>query len=216
MKVCWLRTTAVVVTSFWALHAQTATPDEWHGLRLNESTPEVVISSLGKPDADKMDAIVISPIARWFRGDIKKKLWRNLTYKAGVEGFGRVDLFFEANKLVLIQLQVKASIRPTALANIYGLEFNPMMSGMQESLANVERHGGKAYPRSFPAFYSVVAVAGGSVVNAYVRNDGLGAVLQKGLGSGLDTAGGGFPGRVALIQLISRRLEDRIGADLLK
>lgn len=75
---------------------------------------------------------------------------------------------------------------------------------------------GKAYPKSFPGFYNVVAVAPGAVVNAYVSNSSIGAILSKGLGSGIDTAGGGFPGKVTAIQLLSRRLENRAGGELLK
>jgi hypothetical protein len=198
-----------------ALSQEGAKPDQWRGLRLDESSVDQAIQALGKPVSDKQDGAAIRPIQRWFRPDLGKKIFRDLTFKE-VEGFGRVDLYFLDEKLAMIQLQVKSGVLPTALQNIYGLEFQPMMSGFEESMGVVERHQGKAYPKSFPSFYNVVAVGPTAVVNAYVRNDGIGAVLSKSFGSGIDTAAGGFPGKVGAIQLISRRLENRAGTDLLK
>jgi hypothetical protein len=192
-----------------------AKPNQWRGLALDEASAEQAIQILGKPAADKQDGVAVRPIQRWFRPDLGKKIFRCLSFKE-IEGFNHVDLYFLEGKLAVVQLQVKADLRPAALGNIYGLEFQPMMSGFEESMGVVERHQGKAYPRSFPDFYNVVAVAPGVVVNAYVSNNGFGAILSKRLGSGIDTAGGGFPGRVATIQLMSRRLENRAGSDLLK
>jgi hypothetical protein len=192
-----------------------AKPNRWRGLTLDEASAEEAIQTLGKPANDKQDGVGVHPLQRWFRPDLTKKIFRRLSFKE-VEGFSHVDLYFLDGKLAVVQLQVKAELRPTALGNIYDLEFQPMMSGLEESTGVIERHEGKAYPKSFPDFYNVVAVAPGVVVNAYVSNSSVGAILAKSLGSGINTAGGGFPGKVTAIQLISRRLENRAGADLLK
>jgi hypothetical protein len=184
-------------------------------LVLDQSSEDQAIQVLGKPAADKLDGVAVRPIQRWFRPDLGKKIFRDLSF-AEVQGFSHVDLFFLDGKLAVIQLQVKADVRPTALKNIYGLEFQPMMSGFEESMGVVERNQGKAYPKSFPMQYHVVAVASTAVVNAAVINSGAGYALRQTLGSGIDTAGGGFPGKVETIQLISRRLENRTGEDLLK
>lgn len=195
--------------------AQDASPDRWRGLKLDEATPEQAIQLLGKPASDKAERVDAPPIDRWFTPDLKRLKFRTLGYKE-IEGFGNVNLYFHEETLAVVVLQVKAEIQPTALANIYGLEFRPYMTGFQESLAVVERHEGKIYPKQFPMMYSLVAVSRTSVVNALIRNAGLGTAFARALGSGIDTAGGGFPGRVAGIQLISRRLENRAGAELLK
>lgn len=192
-----------------------AKPNQWRGLMLDEASEEQAIQTLGKPAADKEDGIAVRPIQRWFRPDLGKKIFRRLSFKE-VEGFRNVDLYFLDGKLAVIQSQVRADVRPTALKNIYGVEFQPIMSGFEESMGVVERNQGKAYPKSFPIQYNLVAVAPRVVVNADVLNGGFGAALQKSLGSGIDTAGGGFPGKVATIQLISRRLEDQTGENLLK
>lgn len=202
------------VTPF-GLAQDAAKPDQWRGLILDQSSADQAIHVLGNPAADKFDGVAVRPIQRWFRPDLGKKILRDLSFK-DVEGFSHVDLYFLDDKLAVVQLQVKADIRPTALKNIYGVEFQPMMSGLEESMGVVERNQGKAYPKNFPLQYNVVAVAPTVVVNAAVINGGIGRVLNQTLGSGIDTAGGGFPGKVERIQLISRRLENRAGADLLK
>ena len=214
MRHCLL---VMLVLSFVRLSAaqDTAKPNQWRGLVLDEASAEQAIQALGRPSSDKQDGVFARPIQRWFRPDLAKKIFRCLTFKE-VEGFNQVKLYLLDGKLAVVQLWVKSDLRPTALGNIYGLEFQPMMGGLEESMGIVDRHQGRAYPKRFPSFYNVVAVAPGAVVNASISNSSVGAILSQSLGSGIDAAGGGFPGKVTEIQLISRRLEEKGGAELLK
>ena len=119
---------------------------------------------------------------------------------------------------MVIQLDPRGkAIRPSALGNIYGLEFRPMVSGFLESGSRsaFERHQGKVYLKTFPSTYGLVAVGERSVVSAQIQNAGLVSILKQSTRT-FDTADGGFPGKVGLIQLISRKLENRAGAEVLK
>ncbi len=190
--------------------------DRWRGLVLDQSTPADAKRVLGDAASDKPDRLFISHVNKWFQPGLNKKSLRKIAF-GRVEGFDKVDLYFREGKLVVIQLDPHEKIAPTALPRIYGIEFAPFVSGLDEAFnpRQFERNQGKVYPKTFPDFYSLVAVSPASVVAAYVANTGFGSMMKQGLGV-TDTAGGGFPGTVHHIQLISRTLENRQGADLLK
>lgn len=190
-------------------------PDRWRGLVLDQATPEDAIRVLGQPESDKPDRLFIEGIGRWFRPGLNKKALRKLRFKKPA-GLDSADLYFEGGKLAVIQLDFEKEITPTALANSYGLEFRPIISGFQEagSPAHYERHKGQVYPKRFPDHYVIVATVPASILAANVGN--MGGALKAMIVTGADTAGGGFPGRVRSLQLISRRLENREGTDVLK
>ena len=127
-----------------------------------------------------------------------------------------MDLYFLKDKLVVIQLDPHAKIAPTALPKAYGVEFNPIVSGIDEAMSPqlFERNQGKVYPKTYPTSYSLVGAAPKSIINALIDN-AVGSAMKSVFGV-RDTAGGGFPGTVHNIQLLSRTLENRQGADLLK
>lgn len=80
-----------------------------------------------------------------------------------------------------------------------------------------ERNQGRVYPKNYPVVYYLIALAPHSYVSAMIDNGGVANTL---LGSSRGQAGagdlGGFPGNAKIIQIISRRLENREGADVLK
>ena len=55
-------------------------PTEWKGLKLDESTPEKAIETLGKPKTDKTnDLLIYNP--KWVSKRTRQKLWRVLHYE---------------------------------------------------------------------------------------------------------------------------------------
>ncbi len=190
-------------------------PDRWRGLVVGESTFANCTDVLGKASEDKPDRLFLHPVDKWFVPGLNGKVLRKASYR-GVPGFKRVDLYFRSERLVVIQLAPEETIQPSALPGIYGVEFRPFVSGFLEGMSgDIERHKGEAYPRTYPSEYSLVASTPKAVLKANVSNSGIGAIMRKSMGA-VDTAGGGFPGKVVLIQLISRQLENRAGSDLLK
>ena len=119
-------------------------PDRWRGLVLAQSTPDDALRVLGRPESDKPDRLLIYGVGKWFEPGLRKKILRRQSWKK-VEGFDRVDLYYKGDKLVVIQLDFDKEIPPTALPNIYGLEFAPFVDALAESMfpRDFERHEGK-------------------------------------------------------------------------
>jgi hypothetical protein len=176
-------------------------PDRWHGLILDQSTPDDAQKALGIPSSDK----TIGP---------KNKAFRVITFKK-VAGMNEAKLMFRDDKLVSIGLQPTKTIAAKALPNIYGIEFEVKVSGIEEAVnpKDYERSNGRVYPKTYPAVYFLQAVTEHSTVNRVIANNSLGAILGQTTGVRNND---GFPGRVSLIQLNSRVLDNRDGADVLK
>lgn len=192
-------------------------PDRWRGLILDHAGPKDAVAMFGEAESDKPDRLFIYQVNKWFQPGLNKKNLRKQSFRK-VDGFDRVDLYYKDDRLVVIQIDfAKQPPPPTALQNIYGLEFVPYVSGLDEGWFpnDYERHKGRVYPKIYPDVYGLVAVAPRSVVSALVSNLGLGSMLKQSMGV-RDIAGGGFPGKIHMIQLISRTLENRSGEDLLK
>lgn len=214
-----MKLTALFMTfTFGLLSADGPQPDRWHNLVLSQTSSAEAIKELGASVADKDDRLFLRPINKWFESGLNHKALRKISFK-DVEGFSEVDLYFREDKLAVIQLTLAKGIEPTALPNVYGLKFEPYIDGIFEAMnpSNFERNQGKVYPKTYPSEYALVAVSEKSVVSAHVTNNGFGAALRQSNGI-RDTAGAGFPGKVKLIQLISRDLDIKGGAsaDLLK
>jgi hypothetical protein len=190
-----------------------ASPDRWRGLILDQSTSEDAIKILGQPVEDKFDRIRIQKIDKWIGAAQKEKSFRKLIFKS-VDGFDKAELAFSNGKLVLITLDFKKEISPNALANIYGIEFRPMVSGIDVAFSprDYERHKGTTYPKTYPDFYYMVATSEPSFISAWVENTGFKSMMKQ---LSHATEEGNFPGKVKVIQLISRTLENRDGADVL-
>ncbi len=189
-------------------------PDRWRTLVINQATPDDAIKVLGKPEKDTTDRLRIFDVdPKWITEKQKEKVYRRLEFKA--EGMKRATLFFADGKLVVLDLEPEKEPLASALRSIYGVEFAPRFSGWAAAAnpQDYERREGKLYPKTYPSVYSAVAVTDKVFVGALIGNTGMGAALRGSLGVA-DSSG--MPGKVARIQIISRTLENKDGADALK
>ena len=200
-------------------HAQDAPrPDAWRGLRLDHSTPEDAIKLLGKPKKDAMGEVRVRELQARLTERTKQKIFRNLQFK-DVEGLDAVYLSFLDDKLVVITLDIKKEFSPHSLSASYGMEFQPVIGGIEEALTprgDLVRDQGKIYPKTYPTVYYMVAASPTSFVTAMVGNA---PSFAKALGQvtiGLADQEGTFPGKVGFVTLVSRQLENRDGIDALK
>jgi hypothetical protein len=193
-------------------------PDRWRGLVLDQSTPQDVIKILGTPKKDRAGGLRTYPLNKRLVLDHNSDGYRKLTYE-DLEGIKSVTLVFRNERLVLIELHPKKKISASTLPGLYSIEFVPKVSGMETAFnpRDYERNQGRIYPKNYPVVYYLIALTPNSYVSAMIENGGLGNML---LGSSRGQAGagdlGGFPGSATVIQIISRTLENREGADVLK
>lgn len=192
-------------------------PDRWRGLIIDQSTPEDASRILGNPAKDKVGSLTVYSLHRWVSKKHKEKVFRNLEFKKP-EGVEKATLSFLNDKLVMITLDIKSgTVAPNALSNIYGVPFQPMVSAMDLALfsKDYEQNQGKVYPKTYPTTYALAAISERSFVSAMISNvpSFLGAL---GKSAGVQDEPGSFPGKVEFIQIISRTLENKDGADVLK
>jgi hypothetical protein len=175
-------------------------PDRWRGLILDESTAENALKTLGKPSKDKTVT--------------KQFVSRIVTFK-NLEGISEAQLIFEKDRLVVISLKPSRKIEAKAIPNIYGLEFEPRISGLEEAVnpGDYERHKGRVYPKTYPAVYELISVTPRSRGTCLIANNSFGSILKQSAGIRDEAE---FPGHAVLIQLVSRTLDNRRGADALK
>lgn len=191
-------------------------PDSWRGLVLDEATPEKAAEILGKPKTDKANQS-FRPLKfnEWF--DVKTKNFRIFHYEnaAAIEGFKDVKLIFRNEKLVALTLEPE-KLEASALSRAYGVEFQYLSDKISQSMAprDFERDNGKTYPKNYPDIYYLMHNAEKSYIFALIANNSLGAILGKGMG--VKDASESIPGKVAVIQLITKSLEETKSRDLLK
>jgi hypothetical protein len=175
-------------------------PDRWRGLILDESTAEDALKILGKPAKDKTVT--------------KETASRIITFK-NLKDISEAQLIFEKDRLVIINLKPSAKIDAKAIPNIYGLEFEPRVSGLQEAVnpGDYERHKGRVYPKTYPAVYELICVTPRSKVTCLIGNNSFVSILKQSAGIRDEAE---FPGHAILIQLVSRTLDNRKGTDALK
>lgn len=151
--------------------------------------------------------------SKWITEKQKQKIYRRLEFKP--EGMKKAALFFADGKLIMIELFPAKEPQAAALSNIYGLQFIPRISGIDQVLnpRDYERREGRVYPKTYPSVYSMAAVHEKVFVGAMVGNVGFGAALR---GSAGVADSDPFPGKVGRIQIVSRKLENLDGADALK
>jgi hypothetical protein len=193
-------------------------PDRWHTLVLDQSAPEDAINSLGKPRKEYLSPLRADPLSSWLTKRCKQKIFRTFEYKNPVEGVERAWLFFLEGKLVAIMLDMKEGmVTPNGLSGIYGVEFQPVVGTADLALSprDFERHQGKIYPKTYPTIYHLTAASEHSFVTAMISNvPSFGGAFAKGVG--VPDKPGSFPGQVSFIQLISRTLENKDGAEALR
>ncbi len=191
-----------------------ALPDRWRELILDEATPEQVLEKFKNPKADKPNQS-FRPLKynEWF--NVKNNKNFRLIHYENIEGFKDAKLFFLDNKLVVIQLEPE-KLGASALAQSYGVDFEVLVSGISKALSpqDFDRDKGKAYPKRFPDFYEVMHKAEKSCIFAGIANNSVGSILGRGIG--LEDDSNSLPGKVSMIQLISRKLESNSGTNLLK
>lgn len=192
-----------------------AKPDRWRGLVIDEATVDDAERILGKPNSDKVDrALVYNVDRKWISKKQEEKIFRRLEYKK-LDGFKKVELTFLDSTLALINLEPTKEIEAAAISRIYSIPFYPKVSGFQEAMfpRDYERNEGRVYPKTYPSVYHLIAVTERVFVGVLVGNIGFGAALRSTVGV---RDSGDFPGKTNFIQIISRRLENKDGSDLLK
>jgi len=171
-------------------------PDRWHGLVIDESTPERMIEILGTPKSDKPNDHWHLMKNQWFVKDIGKKL-RTLDYK-NVEGFKNVRLKFDNNlKLVSIHLEPKQMTANVFIATYSNIEFRD--DSEVRTLADLKRPRNPR-PRPDPSYWGTTFELIAATEKTIIIAGGY----------------GGSSGRITIIEFISRTLEDRVGSELLK
>lgn len=188
--------------------------DRWHGLTLDQSTTGDAIKLFGKPKADRVSPLSATPVESWVSSKRKQKVFRTLEYKNPASGVEKAWLTFLDDRLVSVMLDMKeGTVSPNALSNIYDTPFRPIFDSLTLALnpRDFQRDRGEVYARSYPVVYHLASVTERSFVTAMVVNSvGVGKML------GLPDRQDSFPGKVAFLQLISRKMENRDGADALR
>lgn len=205
----------VLSLSVFGQNNDKAQTDRWRGLILDEATPEQVLDKFKNPKADKSNQ-PFRPLKynEWFAVKNNKN-FRFIHYQ-NIEGFKDVKLFFLQNKLVAIQLEPE-KLAAALLTQTYGVNFEVLVSGFEQAAnsQDYERDKGKVYPKSFPTVYEVMNKSDKSYLFAGIANNSFGTILGKSMGVDIDDSNS-LPGKVYMIQLISRKLESSSGTNLLK
>jgi hypothetical protein len=184
-------------------------PDRWHGLVLDEATPEQAIAKLGKPQSEKSSDKMMNYRNKSLR---EMKSLRILHWEK-IEGFEDIKLYFADGTLAIIQLEKpKNKIPADVFIKAYGaVEFQMSRNS------------------NYEAFYEVEAVTPRSTITAGIGNamgsvaQGLGEIMappssRKQRSDELLTSGqiDKLQGHVVMIFLQSHRMDDKRGTELLK
>jgi hypothetical protein len=189
--------------------AQDAKPDRWRDLVIDQATPDDAIKTLGKPESDKVDRLRIFDIdPKWISKKQTEKIFRKLRFK-NIEGFKYAELSFLEDKLVMIDLVPEKKIDASSLSTIYGIPFESRFSSLDRASKFFHPD-----PGNFPSVYYLHGPVKEVFIGAMIGNTGLGAVLRA--STGLPDSDTHYPGKVGQIQIVSRTLENKDGADLLK
>ena len=208
------RLTILTILGFCTVIAQAQQVNSSHGLVLNQSTIEDTISLLGQPQELKENQKLKTPIDAWLD---KSARYTKLEFKKQSD-LRRLKLFFLKGKLCVIKLELnrKKKINPNSLSRVYGIVFVPKLSRVDLAIspAGYERQAGNIYPITYPTNYALVGIAKHTYVVAAVDNVGWFSALRELAEIPDDPMS--FPGKVWLIQLISRTLTDTRGLEALQ
>ncbi len=187
-------------------------PDRWHGFIIDESTPEQAIVALGKPDSDKTDSCRVYQLDRLLTKATHEKNYRKLEFK-DVNGFKKVTLTFSSNKLVVIELRPE-KLSPNVLESAYGIKMRPLFSGIDQAFnpGSFERDAGEIHAKKYPVWYQLVGKSDKTFVMAGIGNSSIGSVL----GTSAINDNMTYPGKVEIITIVSRTLENKDNVDILK
>lgn len=193
-------------------------PNRWRGIVLDESTTADVIKVFGEPKKKDPKSRFFFTQSKWIRKKHRDSRWNKFHYENISDFEDVIFIFDEAGKVKVIQLEPsnKNKIPPENLSKAYGIEITPIFGALDEyfSPQNFKREQGKAYARTYPDLYRLGGGDDTAFVMAQVVNRSLGSILSQGLR--VPTEAGSLPGTVAMIQLVSRTLENKDGIDTLK
>src|SRR6266404_6227667 len=154
-----------------AIAQDKAQADRWHGLVLDQSTPDDAIKTFGQPKKDGPGYVYSSPIQNWlsrqyqYRGG---KVFRNLEYDKPTDSTKKLILHFLNDKLVGINVYFsdKQGV-PTkeSLPIIYGIPFEPVIGERPFFQPGSDSTHHWAYPEcGIGCLYGIVAVTEKSFV----------------------------------------------------
>lgn len=204
-----VRTITIITMLAIGIFAQS--PDQWRGLTIDESTPEDAVAAFGSPKSDKANNRY--RLGKWYTKGIGRQL-RILHYE-NVEGFPDVKLGFLESKLAVIHLEPK-KLTAQALLSAYGdVEFRFANEVLSPNDFKTPRNTDDK-PVKLGTVYNLVAVTDNVIAEVTVGNVA-GNVMSSLFGdSTVRQQGRHTPGNVIVILLISRKLENKDGVDLLK
>src|SRR5260370_1351863 len=185
--------------------------DGWHGLFLDQSTPEDAIRLLGKPRSDKLDRLHIHVVDKWVSAKHKEKLFRVLTFKK-IEEVDQADLAFLDGKLVMISLNlgILGKNWPVkSLADRFGVGFTAVKKIPEDGQpSDYESTVSSNNFRLSKNVYRMVAVSTRSYFYAYVADQNfLRNLVRSGGRAGPEDIITRLPGKVITMEIISRRIE---------
>jgi hypothetical protein len=177
-------------------------PDRWQNLIIDQTTPEEALALLGKPASDKVDQLQIHNIDRWISLRRKDKIFRKLTWKKPA-GAHKLDLAFLDGKLVMMRVYYEKKQLPAEkLAPTFGINFIGVEKVSPNSLEYEQN--AVTHIENYPMQYYAVAVSPNSFLSALVVDPNIKRLLKRMVSVPVE---GYLPGQVALIEIVSRRLE---------
>ncbi len=209
-----------------AQEPRASSPDGWHGLTVDVSTPDDAIRLLGKPSGDKVNqSLHILMVDKWLTASkVNQKIFRRLTFTKPA-GLAEVRLSFLDDKLVTIELDPKTGdvpdwVDPDDLATLFNARFIVQewhFGKKLPPLADFEAKINDDSPKKFAEIYDMIATSERTFV--FARTDNITARTMGLFTRGCSfcakeenrkrkarDAGGTFPGQVSFIEIVSRRL----------
>lgn len=160
------------------------TPDQWRGQLLGQTTPEEAVKTLGPPAQDKKGRLEIMRMKKQFPATQYQNVFRKLEYK-DINGFEKARLFFQNDKLVMIELRAGKSLLAQTAANSFNISFR-VSADLSSSIPNIKTPSDAAdvlqdpvYLQQYSDYYYLIGETGKSVVLAWVDNKKDGAYLRR-------------------------------------
>lgn len=195
-------------------------PDRWRNAIIDETTPTEAITLFGKPHKELIGPISSYPIDALLTNKRKEKIYKIIQFKK-LAGVDSAFFTFQDDKLVKIDLMLskEKQFSPQGLASTYELSFEPVFDALSEAFGSawgdMKRDQGKVYARTFPTVYNMVAKSEKTFINATVGNvPSFGRAFGDVMG--IPNQAGTLPGKVYAVSIISLRLENKDGAEVLK
>jgi hypothetical protein len=132
-------------------------PDKFSQLVLNQTTPDEAIQFLGKFESDKIDHLDGSKLGKWLDAKHKDKIFRKLKFPpTGI--LLSIELSFLENKLVMIELEFRKTVKPENLKDVFGVDF-AHIGGPSPLPDKPGEYPRPFFPTGFPATYYEVGIS---------------------------------------------------------